>query len=230
MAQLETIVPTTELEAINTMLRAIGESPITDLDDSYESDAQVEVAVSTLRTVMREVQLYGWRFNTRLEYRIANTSNGFTVPTNLLRFEVTQRADQCGSIPQKQEDGTFVAYPTLLDITIGQEVSGSLRFVDRLTNSATISSSDRAQIFIDAVFAVDFEEMPESARNFCVKLAAMRFAQIMETDIQVSGFSEADAARAYRNLRKDQKPDRPRKFVGAYRAWNFGGRRNIRAL
>lgn len=233
MPQFQTIVPTTELEAVNTMLRAIGESPIADLDTAEPIDTQIALAVDVLRDVMREVQLYGWRFNTELQYRIANTTvdteEGFSVPTNLLRFDVTPRSDQIGIRPLKQDDGTYTSYPTLLDIVIGSPTSGgTLRFVDRLTGSRVIAAADRAQIFIDAVFSWDFEDMPESVRNYVTKRAARSFAELTIGDLNIVGFTDDDIRAAWRNLKRDQSQDRPRNILDTYEAFNRTGRRAAR--
>lgn len=231
MPQLNTIVATTELEAVNQMLAAIGENPITDLDAAISAgDTQIEMAVNILRSIMREVQLFGWRFNTEQQFRIANTTveteEGFSVPTNLLRFDVTQRSDQCGPRPEKQEDGTYSQYPRLLDIEVGSKTPlGVLRFIDRLTGSRVIAAADRAQIFIDAVFSRDFDQTPESFRNYVVKRSAREFAEETIGEPEVAGFTENDIRAAWRNLKKDQSNDKDRNLITTSRAFNFVGRR-----
>ena len=57
-----TVAATTELEAINIMLAAIGEAPINKLTDTLPVDARL--AQSTLTEVSKEVQSEGWSFNT----------------------------------------------------------------------------------------------------------------------------------------------------------------------
>lgn len=224
MPQFETIVPTTELEAVNTMLRAVGEAPISDLDTAAAAEADIALAVQTLRDIMREVQLFGWRFNTEFEYRIAIDGNDqFPVPSDLLSFDASKRSDQCGYRPQKNDDGTL-PFTNLLDI----DVKGGF-FWDRLRSQDTFDATERPQIFIDAVFSRDFTDMPESARNYCVKRAARQFAESTLGEPQIVGYTNDDIAQAYRNLKKDQKADRRRNMLDSVRSYNIVGRRQLRA-
>ena len=55
------VARTSELEAINTMLGVIGESPINDLSAVNQTD--VILAKDILTEVSREVQSQGWYFN-----------------------------------------------------------------------------------------------------------------------------------------------------------------------
>lgn len=64
----------TELDAINTMLAAIGEAPINLLSGALPAD--VAVAVNTLQETMREVQLEGWHFNTEEDFPLLPGQDG----------------------------------------------------------------------------------------------------------------------------------------------------------
>ena len=55
---------TTQLEAVNTMLSVIGETPTTDSIISANSSADVVMAVQILDEVTKEVEAQGWHFNT----------------------------------------------------------------------------------------------------------------------------------------------------------------------
>lgn len=55
------LVPTTELEAVNEMLGAIGETPVSDL--AVVGNTDTAIALRTLHGVSREVQSKGWWFN-----------------------------------------------------------------------------------------------------------------------------------------------------------------------
>ena len=56
------VAATTELEAVNIMLAAIGEAPINSLIGTLPVDARI--AQSTLTEVNKSVQSEGWSFNT----------------------------------------------------------------------------------------------------------------------------------------------------------------------
>ena len=59
------LATTTKLEAINSMLTAIGESPVNTITQATTTD--VSIALSTLENVSREIQSQGWFFNTDLK-------------------------------------------------------------------------------------------------------------------------------------------------------------------
>lgn len=82
------LAPTTELAAVNAMLRSIGEAPIASLTGIGVIDA--EIALTNLRSVSREVQVKGWDFNTEeaLEL-IVNGSGNIPVPSNTLSVDPT---------------------------------------------------------------------------------------------------------------------------------------------
>lgn len=72
----EYLTPTTELQAVNSLLRSIQESPVTILDDSFV-DAQS--ALDLIREVSRDLQGDGWSFNTETSYPLPLNSDGRAV-------------------------------------------------------------------------------------------------------------------------------------------------------
>ena len=73
---------TTQLDAVNTMLSAIGEAPVNSLSSGL---VEAEVAESILNTVDREVQAMGWHFNTELNKSFAqDTSGNILLPPDVL--------------------------------------------------------------------------------------------------------------------------------------------------
>jgi hypothetical protein len=107
--QIINLAPTTELEAVNAMLASIGEAPIDTLDSATQAD--VVMAINTLRNTAREIQSMGWRFNTEFGVQVAPNfaydyldSSGITTrlgvyspPQGLVAFEMTQSSDQQGT-------------------------------------------------------------------------------------------------------------------------------------
>lgn len=75
---------TTELDAVNICLAAVGEAPVVSLDGQF-TDA--ELARTKIRERMRSVQSTGWVFNTELSYSLAPDNDGhILLPANLVRF------------------------------------------------------------------------------------------------------------------------------------------------
>lgn len=78
----------TELSAVNQILGAVGQAPITTLD---ETNPDTAIVYSTLVEVNREVQAEGWSFNRELEYPIARDSNNhILVPSNVLQITLAR--------------------------------------------------------------------------------------------------------------------------------------------
>jgi hypothetical protein len=76
------LVPSTKLDAVNTCLTNIGESPVTSLDGGLLVDAQI--ASGIVDEICREVQSAGWFFNTETHTLIPDTSGSLNVPASTL--------------------------------------------------------------------------------------------------------------------------------------------------
>jgi hypothetical protein len=100
---------TTELEAVNVMLGAIGEQPVNSLDISTISE--VSIASGILYEVSREMQSRGWSFNEEDEYELAVSEGEIPLPTNCLKVVVTGEYDYIirrGNRLYNRTDHTFV--------------------------------------------------------------------------------------------------------------------------
>ena len=72
-----TLTPQSEKEAVNAMLRAIGESPVNRITGIVTTD--VAIAIQTLGSINRRVQSKGWHFNT--DYRVVlDVDNNGNIP------------------------------------------------------------------------------------------------------------------------------------------------------
>jgi len=78
-----------ELPAINQILMACGQAPVTTLD---ETNPDVAIAYQTLLEVSREVQSEGWTFNKEAHYEMTPESgtNYIPIPNNILQIDLTQ--------------------------------------------------------------------------------------------------------------------------------------------
>lgn len=208
MAQIENLVATTELEAVNAMLASIGEAPVADLATATATD--VVMAISILRNTAREVQMLGWRFNTEFGLQLSNSgtysrvgTDGVTTelsifkpPTGLVSFEMSRSEDQQGSrytdaVLRPSKEYVEDALPVLV-------------FYDRERNRDGWDATEREYLYIDAVFLFNFEHLPESARNYIVVRASRRFAQKVAGSSELSSFNERDELQALRAIKRDQ--------------------------
>ena len=163
--------PTTELEAINTMLSTIGESPVNAVEDTGNVD--VVIARQILQTASREVQARGWHFNTEKNYTITPDSAGYLVlPNTVLKVDTV--------------------YP---DSSKDVVVRGS-RLYDREKHTYVFTDA----VKVDMTILLTFDELPEVARN-CVTIRAARIFQerVVGSDT-LHAFNSQDEARAMVSL------------------------------
>lgn len=79
------LTPSTELEVVNEMLRAVGESPVNTIAGTVTTD--VTIALGILSAVNRAVQSKGWHFNT--DYNVVlsrDASNEIVLGASIMSF------------------------------------------------------------------------------------------------------------------------------------------------
>jgi hypothetical protein len=159
------LAPTTELEAVNAMLRSIGESPIASLTDIAVQDA--EIALTTLRSVSRSVQVRGWDFNTEIEMElVVNGDGNIPLPSNTLSVDPvdeTKKLVQRGSRLYDPVEHTYV-------------------FTDPVT--------------VNLIVMLPFEELPEAARNYIFVRAARQFQDNTVGDSSLHRYQTEDEEEA----------------------------------
>ena len=163
--------PTTELEAINTMLSTIGESPVNAVEDTGNVD--VVIARQILQSVSREVQARGWHFNTEKNYTITPDSAGYLVlPNTVLKVDTV--------------------YP---DSSKDVVVRGS-RLYDREKHAYVFTDA----VKVDMTILLTFDELPEVARNYVTIRASRIFQERVVGSDTLHAFNSQDEARAMVSL------------------------------
>lgn len=156
--------PTTTLEAVNTMLLAIGTVPVNSLEAPGMTDAAI--ARDTLDSVGKEIQSQGWYFNTSRSFLLSPSGNQITIPTNAAR--VTP------ALPTSATAGEAVPF-----------VVREGKLWNMLTNSYTFTAAVRA----DIVWLLAFEALPESSRRYITVRAARIFQTQVLGDDQLNVFT-----------------------------------------
>lgn len=103
------LTPTTELEAVNEILHAIGEAPVATLSGTLPTDASL--ALRRLRDNSRGLQSEGWSFNTDEDYTLAVDNDGkVPLPSNTLLCDPTEDLDIVarGQFLYDRKNHTFV--------------------------------------------------------------------------------------------------------------------------
>ena len=162
------VAATTELEAINIMLAAIGEAPINSLTDTLPVDART--AQNTLTEVNKEVQSEGWSFNTEIDVTLTRDgSNQINLATNVLRV-----------------DANIHQHPTIDPIQRG------LKLYDRQNNKYEFDDD----LICTVVYFRDFNEITEQARRYINIKAARIFVDRLIGDQGLRTYTQEDETRA----------------------------------
>lgn len=146
---------TSELEALNTLLEAIGETRVNTLDATGVAD--VASAKATLDEVSRDVQTRGWHFNTEDDYPLPkDASNQVILAGNILKVAVQGSSGL--SVTQR----------------------GS-KLYDKTNHRYTFESDQRGAV----VFCLPWDELPQAARHFIMIRASRIFqARALGSDTQ----------------------------------------------
>lgn len=163
---------TTKLDAVNTMLSAIGEAPVNSLSSGL---VEAEVAETILNTVDREVQSQGWHFNTEYKKSFAQDTNGeIPLGNDILRADAH------------------------LDANSKNLVQRGLRMYDRKNHTFAINEA----VKLDVVAQLDFEDMPEVAKRYVTLKATRVFQDRVVGSNTLHDFQERDEQMALMELKE----------------------------
>ena len=163
------ITPTTELQAVNTMLSTIGEAPVNSITGTTTVD--VSVAKNILDETSMSIQSQGWNFNTNYEYKSLSldSDNKIPLPSNCVKIDANKS----------------IRY---INFTIRNDF-----LYDMEKDTDVFTSVPNS---VDIVLVQQFEHLPEYARRYIAMKAARRFASrfIGDTTItQLIGQDENEA-------------------------------------
>lgn len=177
---------TTELEAVNIMLRGINEAPVTTLS-GWAASSDIQKAIEILRETSKAFQTRGWSFNTDLKVTLTPDpgTGKIAYPTGAIRVEIS---------------GTYPAMPVFR--------AGFL--YDTVAHTDVFT---RTFVADKVVKALDYEDMPEAAR-YCIAInASRRFQDRVFGSQAIQQFSQREADLAYASLISDErKISRPNVF------------------
>lgn len=165
----------TKLNAVNTMLSAIGESPVNQLGVLAPADAVL--AETILNETAKEVQTEGWHFNTHYDWDLPrNADNKILLPENTARVDLPKYSNPAVDIIQR---GKYL--------------------YDRKNNTTTFPS-DVDNITI--IFMLDWDDLPEAARRYITIKAARVFGDRTLGSTQHHAYTQQDEMRALATLRE----------------------------
>lgn len=176
---------TTQLDAVNTMLSAIGSAPVSSIEVSPSAD--VATAKRLLEEANREVQIRGWKFNSEEEVEfVPDTNDEINVGENVWRIYST---------PGFNRDVDIVQLGT--------------KIYDRKNRTFLFDS----KITCNVLYQREWDELPETARLYIMMVATQRFVDRLLGTNAPHVFAEMDLQEAERNLEIEQSlTDNPNIF------------------
>lgn len=157
---------TTKLEAINTMLSCIGQSPLNTLEGtkSYFTIA----AENILDDEVKRFQLQGWDFNSEDNYQLnPDSDNYINIPSDMI----------------------MVKLPTYYK---NQYVVREGKLYDKVNHTFQITKPLKASV----VFCLDFDDLPEVAKEYAKMSAAYKFVKRELGSKEVTLYTQEDVAGA----------------------------------
>lgn len=161
-----TIDPDTELSAVNTILGAIGQAPITtlDYDSATDTGAFENPEIAFIYNIFKEcnvdVQNEGWHFN-KEEYvkKEPDANKEILVGNNILRMDFHDPGNRDHDIIIKSDNGVKKLYDKL-------EVNS--------TSNTPFEFDD--EIYVDIVYLYEFVDIPSVFQRYITYKAAARAA------------------------------------------------------
>lgn len=180
------LTPTSELDAVNTILSGIGEAPVSSLGNST---SDVSLARRILDEVCKDMQLEGFGWNTEDDFPLTVDAAGeIPLPPAVLRVHFRE--------------------PTHLDLTVRKD-----RVYDRARHSFVFEPGTR--LLVTLTFLLPFDTLPEAARRYATIKALRVFQERVLGSRTLSAFQKQDEARARVALMADErKQDRPNILAG----------------
>ena len=158
MATPTTVDTDTELSAVNSILGAIGQSPVTTLN--YENP-EIGFIYNILTEVNKDVQNEGWIFNT--EYNVEKspeaTTKYITIPSNVLRYDL-------------HEDNIY-------------RTKNIVRRNGRLWDTINQTDEFDSNLHLDITWLWPFEDLPSAFKRYIISRASVRAATQLVSNPQL---------------------------------------------
>ena len=168
--------PLTELEAVNSLLSAIGEAAVSSLETA--TTVEVTQAKNLLSNVNRETQQKGWHFNTEWDVTLTrDVDNKIPIGTSILSIYVEQKLTTIRGI-----QGVMYVYD--LD-------NNTFTWTENLTNAVTIT-------------LLEFQDAPQTVRQYVTTKAARIFQEEIIGQVSAEQINRTEEMETYADLLDDE--------------------------
>jgi hypothetical protein len=162
---------TNQLEAVNSMLAHIGESPVSTISDAVALPVSASTALATLNEVSKEVQSETWHFNSIPKLTLSPANDGrISVPANTIWLDAVDKT---------------------IDITM----RGNFLF-DRKNNTNVFTEA----VEVKATVYLEWDELYEQARRYITLRASRIFQARLVGSKELEGLIARDEYQARARL------------------------------
>ena len=168
--------PITELEAVNSLLSAIGEAAVSSLETA--TTVEVTQAKNLLSNVNRETQQKGWHFNTEWDVSLTrDINNKIPIGSSILSIYIEQKLTTIRGI-----QGVMYIYD--LD-------NNTFTWTENITNAVTIT-------------LLDFQDTPQAVRQYVTTKAARIFQEEIIGQVSAEQINRTEEMETYADLLDDE--------------------------
>ena len=161
-----TYATSSELDAVNSVLMSVGESPVNTLQTQ---SPEVAIAQNTLSQVAREVLAEGWVFNTEYEVKFPVDANKQVLLSDAVLQVDANRFYHLDTYNVIRKDG---------------------KLYDRYEHKNTFD--EESTMYLDVVWMYAFEDIPQSFRDYITAKAARIASNRMVADAEMAKPLEQD--------------------------------------
>ena len=162
---------TSKLEAVNSMLGHIGESPVNSISNTNALPVSAATAISALDEISRSVQSEGWQFNTEVNVTLSPAGDGsITLSEDILEMDPID---------------------TSIDV-----VQRGLSLFDRSNNTQAFTKS----LKVNQTRLLEWESLPEPARRYITLQASRVFQGRVVGSRELEALIARDEYKAYAAL------------------------------
>jgi hypothetical protein len=190
----------TELESVNRMLLTVGSLPAAATTDQRPD---VIMALNLLQEIDRQVQSKGHHFNTR--YNVVFSESGGQIPIATDVFSVSESSG---------EDSPRRTLPHSEDFSIR-----NLFLYDAINDTDAFT----ADVTLNAVYRIPYEELPQYAREYITSRAAGQLHEMMKGVRSASAVDNEQSSRATFIQEEANRSD-ANFFNNPYTAWTGSNR------
>lgn len=176
----------TKLDAVNSILASIGESPVNSLSSGLPD---AELAESFLDRENRRIQLMGWHCNSLVGYELAkNASNQFVLPDNTLK---------CDTVNPRSHRKTSSTPPPHSYINASMRRSNDdTKWLMWDVDNNTETWTNETSLTVDLVQFIEFANLTPALQIYVHASAAHKFQKSVMGSQVLRAFTEEDIREA----------------------------------